>query len=85
MPASSSMFDIDNLFSPAPSRAPAPTSIRWLTLGSAASRLGVSRSVVRKLVLDGKLTCRRVGAWSRVPEAEILALIERSTRHAIKS
>lgn len=58
---------------------PAPDSTVWLSLGQAAGRLGVSRTVVRRLIADGRLTTRRIGYWPRVRADEVDALAEAAT------
>jgi excisionase family DNA binding protein len=54
----------------------------WLSVGQAARRLGVSRTVVRRLIDDRKLTVRRIGYWPRVPAHELAALEDSSTTPA---
>ena len=61
---------------------PSPTG-RWLLIGEAARVLGVSRSVVRKLIRDRRLTVRKVGSWNRIPAHEVERLAEASTRPAL--
>jgi excisionase family DNA binding protein len=55
----------------------------WLLYGQAARRLGCSRTVVRRLVDEGRLTVRRVGCWARVPAHEVDALAESCTTPAV--
>jgi excisionase family DNA binding protein len=54
----------------------------WLSIGQAAARLGVSRTVVRRLIAERRLTVRTVGYWPRVVAAEVDALAEASTTPA---
>jgi excisionase family DNA binding protein len=55
----------------------------WLSIGQAAARLGVSRTVIRRLVAERRLTVRTIGCWPRVLAAEVDALAEASTTPAI--
>jgi len=57
--------------------------VRWLTVGRAAKRLGVSPTAVRRLVESGRITSRSVPcARLRVPLDEVERIVKESTRPA---
>lgn len=56
-----------------------PASMRLLLPHEAAKLLGVSRVTIWRAMKEGRLRVVRVrpGSWGRIPEADLLALIER--------
>lgn len=55
---------------------------RLLTVGDAASRLGMSSSYIRAAIRDGRLPEHRLGRAVRVAIADVDALVSASTRRA---
>jgi excisionase family DNA binding protein len=57
---------------------------RLLTIGEAASRLGLKPSTVRKMVLERRIDVIRPGVRAvRIPESAINRIIERGFRPAV--
>lgn len=55
----------------------------WISLGAAAVKLGIHRHAVRRLAEAGHLAFRKIpGTHPRVLEADVIRLVERSTRPA---